>query len=166
MTESDVIAALILSWSFFARTSSASSMMIQSPVACFRDSFLAAAKSLIQEKSKIFSVNFLAISLVLSVLPVSTMIISSTNPWMERRQRSKFCSSFLTIIQRLRVDLGIYGRRRRRRSGRRGVYIKLVVMVDKDVKSPLFYISPFFFTEMNNNVISHKLFSGELYSAQ
>ena len=62
------------------------------------NAFLAAAKSSIHLKSIILALNFSAISFVLSVLPVSTIIISSTSPWTEFKLDSKHTSSFLTII--------------------------------------------------------------------
>ena len=47
-----------------------------------------------------------AIFCVESMLPVSTTIVSSNNPWTLSRQRARTVSSFFTIKQRLIVAIG------------------------------------------------------------
>ena len=56
-------------------------------------------------KRQILSVYSLAISLVLSVEPVSTIMISSIKSAIESRQRASTFSSFFTIMQRLTVAI-------------------------------------------------------------
>jgi len=83
-----------------SRRSSASSQKIHSPVAWRRLSLRAAAKLSTQGKSKTRAPKPAASSLVLSVEPVSTTIISSTRSRAEPRQAGRFASSFLTITHK------------------------------------------------------------------
>src|SRR3989338_4572337 len=91
-----------------SRHSSASRTSTQSFAASLRLSFLAAEKSSIHLKSIIFALNFFAVSFVLSVLPVSTIIISSAMGLAELRHFSKFLSSFFAIMQSEIVCFGIF----------------------------------------------------------
>src|ERR1700727_2638315 len=84
-------------------TSSASRYMTQSPVAASKETLRASAKDPVHGNSMTLAPNDSAISTVLSVEPVSTMIISSTAPATAARQRGSICSSSRTIMQRLRV---------------------------------------------------------------
>ena len=81
-----------------ANSSSQSKNKIQSHLASANDLFLAAAKSFTHIYFIIFSVYFLAISIVLSVEPVSTIMISSAILVTEDKHLEIFCSSFLAII--------------------------------------------------------------------
>ncbi len=69
------------------------------PTGSFTDSFLAAAKSPGHGMRKTFAPNDSAIEIVLSSDPVSRTTISSTNGRTLFRQRGRFFSSFLTIMQ-------------------------------------------------------------------
>src|SRR5579875_2545175 len=91
------------SWRSFARLassrySSASSQRSHCPAAWRIDSLRAAAKLSHQGKSKTRAPYCPAISLVLSVEPVSTTTISSTRSRTEARHRPSAAASFLTII--------------------------------------------------------------------
>ena len=80
-------------------TSSASIQKIQSPVACFSDSFRAAANESGHGSSCNCTPNSSAISGVRSVLPVSTTMISEKNGFALSRHALRTLSSFLTIMQ-------------------------------------------------------------------
>src|SRR5579884_1573648 len=71
--------------------------MIQSPRACFKDSLRAALKSSHQGKWKTRAPASRAMSSVLSLDPVSTTMVSSTEPLIEFRQRGRLASSSRTI---------------------------------------------------------------------
>ena len=87
--------------------SSASSHIMYSFVAFEKEKFLAAEKSSIQGNSYMLSVNFLAIDMVSSVEPVSTITISSTRSETHLRHLSITWDSFFTIIQRLMLLIQI-----------------------------------------------------------
>src|SRR6056297_1050692 len=80
--------------------SSASIQSIQLPEAYLIDSLRAAEKSPFQSNVWISALYFLAMSIVLSVDPVSTIIISSTTSATLCRHSANIFSSFLTIMQR------------------------------------------------------------------
>jgi hypothetical protein len=95
-----------------SRRSSASGQKTQSPAACLRDSLRASAKLSYQGKSKTLAPKEAATSLVRSVDPVSTTIISSTRSAVEARQSGRLASSSLTIMHNdtRRRTLGAAGR--------------------------------------------------------
>ena len=77
--------------------------MTQSPVAASKEALRASANEPVHSRSMTFAPNDLAISIVRSVEPVSTTMISSTASRTAARLRGSISSSSRTIMQRLSV---------------------------------------------------------------
>ena len=78
--------------------------MIQSEVAASKETLRGSANEPVHGCSITRAPNERAISIVASVEPVSTTMISSTAGRTASRQRGSICSSSLTIMQRLIVS--------------------------------------------------------------